>query len=111
VKFLLNLLISAISVFIAAYIIPGVAVEGFKAALIFAVVLGAVNVFIKPVLILLTLPITVLTLGLFTFVINISIVVFVARIVPGFEIDSLLSAVLFSFVLSLVNSFLGLFFK
>lgn len=101
-----NLIVSALAVIISAYILPGVKVDGFVTAVIVAIVLGAVNMFIKPVLVLLTLPLTILTLGLFTFVINAFLVLLVGSIVPGFRVEGFLSALLFSFVLSIISSFL-----
>lgn len=101
-----NLIVSALAVIISAYILPGVKVDGFVTAVIVAIVLGAVNMFIKPVLVLLTLPLTILTLGLFTFVINAFLVLLVGGIVPGFRVEGFLSALLFSFVLSIISSFL-----
>lgn len=91
----------------AAYILPGVDVDSFVTALVVAVVLGILNALLKPILLILTLPITILTLGLFTFVINLMLVYLTEAVVPGFVIDGLLSAVLFSLVLSLINGFLG----
>ena len=78
-------------------------IEGFVAALVLAVVLGAINAFIKPVIIILTLPINILTLGLFTFVINALLIMLAAMIVPGFGVASFWWAVLFSIVLSVVS--------
>lgn len=101
-----NLLVSAIAVIISAYILPGVKVDGFLTALIVAVVLGAINMFIKPILILLTLPLNILTLGLFTFVINALLVLLVSNLVPGFKVAGFFPALLFSLVLSIVSSFL-----
>lgn len=104
---ILNLLLSGFAVFVSAYLIPGVEVDTFVTAVIVAVVLGVFNAFLKPILILLTLPITILTLGLFTFVINLGLIYLTDAVVSGFTIDGLLSAILFSLVLSLVNGFLG----
>lgn len=106
-KLIFKLLASTASVLIAAYIVPAVTVDSLKTALIVAVVMGAINVFIRPVLVLLTLPITVITLGIFAFLINVAIVMFVAYIVPGFDIATVFGALLFSLLLSLVNSFLS----
>lgn len=105
-RFLLNLLIGGLAVFVSAYILPGVRVDSFLIAIIVSVILGAVNAFIRPVLVLLTLPVTVLTLGLFIFVINAALVSLVAMVVPGFKVDSFWTALLFSFVLSAINWFL-----
>ena len=96
-------LVSAIAILIAAYVLPGVGISGFWAALIVAVVLGLLNLLIKPLLILLTLPINILTLGLFTLVINALIVMLASGIVPGFEVGGFLNALLFSLVLALIN--------
>lgn len=96
-------LVSAIAILIAAYILPGVGLSGFWAALIVAVVLGVLNLLIKPLLILLTLPINILTLGLFTLVINALIIMLASGIVPGFQVGGFLNAFLFSLVLALIN--------
>lgn len=105
-QLLVLLLINGLAVFIAAYILPGIRVDTFTTALVVAVVLGIVNTFLKPLLILLTLPITILTLGLFTFVINAFLVVLVGALVPGFYVQGFASALLFSLLVSLVSSFL-----
>lgn len=91
----------------AAYLLPGVHVTNFFSALITALVLGIVNVFLKPLLILLTLPINILTLGLFTLVINAFLVMLADLIVPGFRVDSFWWALLFGLVLWVINSFLS----
>lgn len=101
-----NLLLSALAVFITSYLLPGVRVDNFLSALTVAIVLGVVNAIVKPILTILTLPITLLTLGLFTFVINALIILFVSSLVRGFAVDGFLAALLFSLVLSIVNSVL-----
>lgn len=106
-KLLIKLLISTISVFTAAYLIPNVNVDGFYTAFIVAVVLGVLNVFLKPLLVLLTLPINILTLGFFTLVINIGLIYLTVYLVAGFSVGNVLSALLFGLVVSLVNSFLN----
>ena len=103
---LINWVLSAIAIIITAYLLPGVHVNSLTAALITAVVLGIVNAVLKPILILFTLPLTILTLGLFMFVINALLILFVSALVPGFKVDSFWWAVLFSIVLSIVNSIL-----
>ncbi len=108
---IINLLISGLAVFVSAYILPGVSVTGFGSALVAAVVLGIVNVFIKPVISIFALPITILTLGLFSIVINGLLVLLVSAIVPGFDVDGFLWAIVFAFVLSLINGFLGMLSK
>src|SRR3989338_1631797 len=103
---LLNWIVSAMAVFAAAYILPDVHVTSFTAALIAALVLGIFNAVLKPVLVILTLPITLITLGLFTFVIQALLVMLAARVVPGFDVDSFLWALVLSLVLTAINSFL-----
>lgn len=108
---LFNWLISVLAIIVTAYILPGVHIESFVTALVLAVVLGIINAIIKPVLILLTLPITILTLGLFALIINALLILLASKIVPGFRVDGFWWALLFSIVLSLVNSFLNHFKK
>jgi len=101
------LIINGFAVFIAAYILPGVVVDTFWTAVLVAVVLGVVNVFIKPFITLLTLPFTILTFGLFIFIINAALVLFVDFLVNGFEVQGFIWALIFSLVISLVSSFLS----
>ena len=103
----IKILIYALAVFVTAYILPGVMVSGFIAALITAIVIAAINIFVRPLVLLLTLPINILTLGLFTFVINALLIMLAAAIVPGFDVASFWWAVLFSIVLAIVSSFLN----
>lgn len=103
---LINWLISTLAIIITAYILPGVHISGFGTALITALAFGILNAFIKPILILLTLPVNILTLGLFTFVINALIILLVSNLVSGFKVDGFWWALLFSIILSIVNSFL-----
>lgn len=100
---LINWLASALVIIIASYLLPGVHVDSFMTALFVALVLGIFNVFLKPLLILLTLPITILTLGLFTLVINALLILLVDIIVPGFTVDGFWWAVLFSILITLIN--------
>lgn len=104
---LINWLVSGLAILVTAYLLPGVHVLSFTSALVAAVVLGVINAFIKPILIILTLPINILTLGLFTFVINALVIILTANLVPGFKVDGFWWALAFSIVLSLINSFLG----
>jgi putative membrane protein len=103
---LLGWLVSAMMVIAVAYILPGVYVSGLLVALVVAIVLGLSNSIIRPLALLLTLPINILTLGLFTFVLDALLVMFCAVIVPGFTVNSFWWALLFALILSLVNSFL-----
>lgn len=92
----------AFAVVISAYVLPGVTLASFWTALWVALVLGLLNVFIKPLLILLTLPINILTLGLFTLVINALVIMMASGIVHGFKVDGFWYAMLFSIVLCIV---------
>ena len=103
---LVNILVSTLSVLIASYLLPGVEVTGFLPAVVVAVVLGVVNSILKPILILLTLPLTILSLGLFTFVISALMVLLVDALIPGFQVNGFWWALLFSLLLSIINSFL-----
>lgn len=87
-------------------IIPGVQVDTFITAGIVAIVLGTLNTFIKPLILMLTLPITIVTLGLFTLVINTLLILLTDYLVAGFSVPSFLMALLFGIVLSFINSFL-----
>jgi len=108
-KLLLRLVISTLAVLVAANIIPGVVVASLGTAFIVAIVLGILNTFLKPVLQILALPITILTLGLFYFVVNVFIIYIATFLVDGFAIDNFISALLFGLVVSVVSSILGMF--
>ncbi len=105
---LINWVISAMVIFLVAYILPGVSVENFVSALAVALVLGILNAFIKPVLLILTLPITILTLGLFTLVLNALLILLASAVVPGFSVNGFLWALIFGIVLSIANTFIHL---
>lgn len=104
---ILKWIVNALAIVITAHLLPGVRLAGFGAALITALVLGLINTFIKPVLILLTLPLNILTLGLLTFVINAFVIMLTASLVSGFTIGGFWWALLFSLVLSLVSYILN----
>ncbi|HSW96708.1 MAG TPA: phage holin family protein [Candidatus Saccharimonadales bacterium] len=103
---LISWLVSTIAIIVTAYFLPGVHISSLVAALVTAVILGIVNAILKPLLILFTLPLTILTLGLFTFVINALMILLVSAVVPGFKVDGFWWALLFSIVMSIVNSIL-----
>ena len=103
-KIIINLFLSAIAVLISSYVIPGVSVSGFFVAVVVSVILAVVNAIVYPIVSFLTLPINVLTLGLFSFVITALMVMLTATLVPGFEVTGFVSALIFGVVLSLVNS-------
>jgi putative membrane protein len=102
-RFLVRLVVNAAAVFLAANLVPGIAVSGFGAALIAGVILGFVNAVIKPILIVLTLPFTIVTLGLFIFVVNAVCLALVAWLVPGFSISGFWAALGGAIVISVVS--------
>ncbi len=105
---ILELLVKSFAVFITAYILsPGITILNFWTAIVVAIVLGVLNIFVKPLLLLLTLPINFITLGLFTFVINAFLIILASMIVPGFVVVSFWWAMIFSIVLSLIGIFLN----
>lgn len=105
---LINWLLSAITLVIVSQYVPGFHVASFVTALVVAVVLGIINAFIKPLITILTLPINILTLGLFSFVINAALLMFVSKLVAGFRIDTFVSALLAAILLWLVNLLLNI---
>lgn len=106
-----KLLLESIAVLVVAWIMPRVTINPWYVAVIVAVVLGLINAFIRPLVKLIALPITVLTLGLFSLVINAAMVLLCAKIVPGFETGGFLSALLFSILLSIVSWAINLVFN
>ena len=102
--FILTWVATAVSLLITAYFVPGFKIDGFTAALIGAVILGLVNAIVRPILVLLTLPLTILTLGLFLFVINAITFWLVAAITPGFFISGVLTPFIGAIVLTIVSS-------
>lgn len=103
-KLLTRILVTSVLVLIIAHFMKGVHVAGFVTALLVAVVLGLLNIFIKPIFVLLTLPFTIFTLGLFLLVINAIIILLCTNIVGGFSVDTFWTALLFSVVLSVSQS-------
>ena len=102
-RFLLRLLLNGVAVFLAAQLIPGIGVAGPGAALAAGVVLGLVNAVIRPVLVLLTLPVTLLTLGLFIFVVNAICLALAAWLVPGFTISGFGAALVGALAISVIS--------
>jgi putative membrane protein len=109
-KTLTHLLISTLAILIATYLVPGTG-NTILSALILAVVLGIINIFIKPIVKLIALPVTILTLGLFSLVINALFIILASKVVPGFYVAGFWTAFWFSIVLSLINAFFGIFQK
>ncbi|MCD4788527.1 MAG: phage holin family protein [Bacteroidales bacterium] len=107
-KFVLKILLTAVIVIITAYLLPGVHVRDFLSAIIVAFILALLNGFLKPVLVFLTIPITILTLGLFLLVINAVIILIASSLVSGFYVEGFWWALLFSLIMSLISYLLGI---
>jgi putative membrane protein len=114
-KFMLVLivrwLVITVAILLASTIVPGIQVASLKTAIIAAAILGIINVFLRPVLLVLTLPLTILTLGVFAFVINALMLLLVAHFVPGFEIDGFFSAFMGALIISIVSWIANRFIK
>lgn len=100
------LLINSIVIFLGAYLLEGVTIKNFWTAIGVAIILGLINAFIKPLILILTLPLTILTLGLFVLVINAWILLMIDKIVDGLIIKGFWWAVIYSIIISVLNSFL-----
>ena len=105
-QILLKLLISGIAVMFVSWLLPGVDVTNFTNALLIAIVLAFLNTFLKPLLILFTIPFTIFTLGLFLLVINALIIMLASKLVDGFYVNGFWSALFFSIILSITTSIL-----
>lgn len=105
-RFLIRLLLTAVVVVLLAKFLPGVAVAGYLTAVIVAVVLAILNIIVKPILVLFTLPVTILTFGLFLLVINAVIILLADAFISGFNVDGFWVALIFSLLLSIVQSIL-----
>ncbi|MCM5664315.1 phage holin family protein [Galbibacter mesophilus] len=103
-KFIIRILLTAISVVILAKILPGVGVESYGTAIIVAIVLALLNFIVKPILVILTLPVTIITLGLFLLIINAIIILLADYFVSGFAVSNIWWALLFSLLLSVLQS-------
>ena len=108
-SFLLTWLLATVSLLITAYLVPGLTISGVAAAAVAAIVMGLVNAIVKPIITLLTLPLTILTLGLFLLVVNGISLSLVGFFTPGVTVDGFWPAVIGAIVLSLVSSFIGKF--
>lgn len=107
-RLVLNWLVNAAALYITAWLLPGITIAGTGALLLAALVIGLINALIRPILVVLTLPITVLTLGLFYFVLNGLLLYLAAALTPGFALAGLLTAILGALVLSVVATLLHL---
>ena len=103
-KIVTKILLVAMALLIVAEVLPGVTVEGVYPAIIAALVLGVLNVFVRPILIVLTLPITILTLGIFMFFINAGLFWFTASFIEGFAVSGFWSALLGSLIVTVVSA-------
>ena len=110
-KLIFNWLINAAALYATTQVIPGVRVAGLENLLVAAIAIGLINAIIRPILRFVTMPITVLTLGLFYFVLNGALFYLAAHFTPGFELDSFASAILGGIVMSIVATVLHLFVK
>ena len=108
-KLIVRILTTSILVLLISHFMHGVHVASFTTALFVAIVLGLLNIFIKPILVLFTLPITFFTLGLFLLIINGLIIIICDNIVGGFDVDTFFTALLFSIILSISQSIVNLF--
>ena len=97
----------ALSIMLVAWIVPGISVSGFLVALLVSVVLGIINVLIKPLIYFISIPINILTLGLFSFVINALLLMLAGNITPGFTVDGFWSALYGSILLAILGVFIN----
>ncbi len=108
-RIIANWFLNALALLIVSKIVPGIELRGFGAALVAVLVIGLVNALIKPILLILTLPITILTLGLFTFVLNALMLLLASNLVAGFRVDGFWTALVGSILLSLISTILHSF--
>ncbi|HWY09768.1 MAG TPA: phage holin family protein [Bacteroidia bacterium] len=108
-KFIINILVSALAVLISAWLLPGVHITDYGSALLVAVVLAFLNAVVKPILTILTIPITFFTLGFFLLVINALMIILASKIIPEFHVNGFWWALIFSLILSLVTGILNMF--
>lgn len=106
-RLLVRWLLMALVVLTAGYVLPGIRVADFTTAIVAAAVLGIVNAVIRPILMFLAIPLRILTLGLFSFVINALLLLLVSAVVPGFEVHGFWAALLASIVLAIAGSFIN----
>jgi putative membrane protein len=106
-NFLIRLLVTALAAMLTAYLLPGVTIRDFISALVLALVLAILNLLVKPILIILTLPATIFTLGLFLLVINAVIILLASKLVKGFSVDGFWWALIFSLVLTVISGIMN----
>lgn len=110
-KLIIRLLLNAVAVIFLSKVLNGVSVDSYSTAVIVAVVLSILNLLVKPILIILTLPITIITLGLFLLVINALLILLADKLIDGFSVSNIWTAILFSILLSILQSLLHSFLK
>ena len=103
-KFLAQLIISALAILVSTAILPGVKIDSVLTGILVAAVLSLLNILVKPILIILTIPITLVTLGLFLLVINALMIMLAGKLVPGFFVSGFWAALFFSIILSIITS-------
>ena len=108
-KFIIKILINSLAIFMASALLPGIHVRNMFIAIIVSVVLAILNAIVKPILIFLTLPITLLSLGFFLLVINASVILLADKLIDGFQVDGFWWALLFSIVVFFMNAILESF--
>jgi len=105
-KLIIRILLSALAVVVLAKVLPNVSVDSYMTAILVAIVLSLLNFIVKPILVILTLPVTILTLGLFLLIVNAIIILLADYLIAGFNVDGIWWALLFSLLLSLLQSLL-----
>ncbi|MBD3299956.1 MAG: phage holin family protein [Candidatus Moranbacteria bacterium] len=110
-KILISWLLLTIEVLVVARLLPGITIDGFFSAVIVALFIGVLNSIVKPFLALVTLPVNILTLGIFSFILNTFLLLIIASLIQGFSIDGFLWGALFNFVLSLTISAVNVVFR
>jgi putative membrane protein len=110
-RFIINLLLTGIAALIAAYFLPGVQIDGILSAIWLALVLAVLNAIVRPLLVILTIPVTIITLGLFLIVIDVLIIMLASALLDGFNVDGFLWALLFSIVLSIISAIIDMIVK
>lgn len=110
-RLIVDILVRALILLLTTYLVPGFVIDSLASALLVVIVLGILNVLVKPILLLLTLPINILTLGLFTFVINALILYLAASFVPGFRVSSFGAALFAALVIAVLSGVFSAVFK
>jgi putative membrane protein len=105
-NYIIKILLTAFAVFIISNILPGIVIDNYTTAIIVAVILGILNLIAKPIFVILTIPLTIISLGLFLFVINAVIVMIAGYFINGFLVTNIFWALLFSIILSITESIL-----